>query len=381
MAKRTATNELNHDNWDREDDPEDAGTFSKASEEALKKRIIKVAKRRNPISSVHNEDEKTSAFGGFSGFGKTAPVASTSAFGFLANLTNKTDSPKTNGTPEKTEKSDKKLDEYYAKLKGLNESVAEWIKKHVTTNPLINLQPVFKDYDKYITELEKLKSEAVSDETEAGTAAAPKSGTTATSSPPKFSFGTNTPTTAAPSFSFGSTAASSTASGTTLSVGGNSFSSSFSFGGNATSSDGKFTFTSTVVKAADDASTDQEDEPPKVEFTPVVEEGHSYTTRCKVFVKKDGSFVDHGVGTLYLKPVPDSEKTQLFVRADTNLGNLICNFILSEGIPMQRMGKKDVMLVCLPTPETKPPPVPILLRVKSAEDADELLKTLQKHKK
>lgn len=52
MAKRTATSDLNHDNWDREDEPEDAGAFSKASEDVLKTRVIKIAKRRNPISSV-----------------------------------------------------------------------------------------------------------------------------------------------------------------------------------------------------------------------------------------------------------------------------------------------------------------------------------------
>lgn len=51
-GKRTATSDLNHDNWDREDAPEDAGTFQRASEESLKRRVIKTAKRRNPISSV-----------------------------------------------------------------------------------------------------------------------------------------------------------------------------------------------------------------------------------------------------------------------------------------------------------------------------------------
>lgn len=55
MAKRTATSDLNHTNWDREDKPEDAGTFTQASEDVLKTRIIKTARRRNPISSVRNE--------------------------------------------------------------------------------------------------------------------------------------------------------------------------------------------------------------------------------------------------------------------------------------------------------------------------------------
>lgn len=51
-AKRTATSDLNHENWDKDDTPEEAGTFQRASEDSLKKRIIKTARRRNPISSV-----------------------------------------------------------------------------------------------------------------------------------------------------------------------------------------------------------------------------------------------------------------------------------------------------------------------------------------
>lgn len=52
MAKRTATTELNHDNWEDEDEPEDAGTFKKAPDEILQRRIIKTARRRNPLSST-----------------------------------------------------------------------------------------------------------------------------------------------------------------------------------------------------------------------------------------------------------------------------------------------------------------------------------------
>lgn len=174
----------------------------------------------------------------------------------------------------------------------------------------------------------------------------------------------------------------------------------FSFGSsNSTSSSGSFSNLNSITTAAQpfsftniskppqstEVSTEQneddEDTPPKVEFTPVVEKDHIYSIRCKVFVKKEDNFADKGVGNLYLKSIPDNEKVQLIVRADTNLGNLLLNFILSKNVPLKRMGKKDVMLVCLPTPETKPPPVPILLRVKTSEDADNLLEVLEKHKK
>lgn len=315
-------------------------------------------------------------------------------------------------TSEHKTSNNEKDDEYYAKLKGLNESVSNWIKKHVDTNPFINLRPVFRDYERYFDELELLKSKKqsegntakkskddspsfnkelssfvfkstnVSDDKEKKSTTTPqfsfgsspntKESNITSTAAPTFSFGsvaTTTTTTSAPSFAFGS------ASKATASTG-------FSFGNPSGTS---FAFTNVaqpLTSTKEEASEEQdEDEPPKVEFTPVVEQGHTYTVKCKVFVKNQDSFGDRGVGTLYLKPVPDNEKTQLIVRANTNLGNLLCNFILSKSIPTKRMGKKDVMLVCLPTPDSKPPPVPILLRVKSPEEADELLAELEKHKK
>ena len=36
MAKRTGASDLNHDNWDQEDEKEEAGEFKKASDEQLK---------------------------------------------------------------------------------------------------------------------------------------------------------------------------------------------------------------------------------------------------------------------------------------------------------------------------------------------------------
>lgn len=112
----------------------------------------------------------------------------------------------------------------------------------------------------------------------------------------------------------------------------------------------------------------------------VVEDDAIYSKRCKVFVKKGNDYADRGIGTLYLKPVKDSEKTQMLVRADTNLGNILVNLILSDGIPCQRMGKNNVMMVCMPTPEeTKV--ATMLLRVKTGEEADDLLSQIKKHTK
>ena len=38
-------------------------------------------------------------------------------------------------------------------MKGLNESVATWIKSHVDANPFCILTPIFKDYERYLKEI------------------------------------------------------------------------------------------------------------------------------------------------------------------------------------------------------------------------------------
>lgn len=133
------------------------------------------------------------------------------------------------------------------------------------------------------------------------------------------------------------------------------------------------------IKNSND-NTEENEEPPKVEYTPIIEENSIYEKKCKIFVKKDDNFVDRGVGTLYIKKIEDKAKHQLLVRANTNLGTILVNLILTEAIPCQRMGKNNVMMVCIPTPESKPPPVPLLIRVKTSEEADELLDQLTKCK-
>ncbi|XP_053665347.1 nuclear pore complex protein Nup50 [Anopheles marshallii] len=127
-----------------------------------------------------------------------------------------------------------------------------------------------------------------------------------------------------------------------------------------------------------DGGEADEDEPPKVEFTPVEEKDSLYSKRCKLFIKADGSYSDRGVGTLHVKMVDG--KVQVLVRADTSLGNILLNIILNESVPLQRLGKNNVMMICLPTPDAKPPPTSVLLRVKTTEEADELYESLLKYK-
>ncbi|ROT84086.1 Nuclear pore complex protein Nup50 [Penaeus vannamei] len=126
------------------------------------------------------------------------------------------------------------------------------------------------------------------------------------------------------------------------------------------------------------------DEPPKVEVNEVKEDDALYEKKCKLFYMNDGSFVEKGVGTLFLKPA--GEKTQLLVRAFTNLGNILLNIILNKSIPTIRAGKNGVIIACIPNPpldgkSDSKEPVKMLIRVKTSDDADELLEKINDLKK
>lgn len=372
------------------------------------------------------------------------------------------------------------VNHYYAKLKGLNQSVAKWINKHVEDNPLINLQPIFKDYENFFEELEKeyhktdttgsaIKTDSQKENKGFNFASKPaekigdapmntfkfnanpieKSSNVfnKNDSPSSlFKFGAPSSTNdkigeekssilnkteqSSPSlFKFGAPTSDKTA-GEKLGLG--SPASTFKFGASSTSSEstsktdqtfkfqpitstvptqsppqfgfgstssglGGFSFTPNPVNSSgskinfgsipppsnstENKDEEESEEPPKVEVKEVEEEGQIYTIRCKLFVRKDSTFVEKGVGNLFLKPVPDSEKVQVIVRGYNSLASVLCNFILSKSMPIQRMGKNNVMIVCIPTPESKPPPIPVLIKVKTGEDADHLLETLEKHKK
>ncbi|XP_066137572.1 nuclear pore complex protein Nup50 [Euwallacea fornicatus] len=465
-GKRSATSDLNHDNWNQEEEPEERGAFQVASDDILKNRIIKTARRRNPI---REDNETKSAFVGFTGFSNKPASAD---FSFLKGISKTDSAPKTNGidnqsplksggspnlfsqksstnifgatavtstnvstnifTSNSTTSTNNtivpssaigptKSERYYSKLKGLNETVSKWITKKVEENPLISLQPIFKDYEKYLAEIDKEQDASGSEELPVpilskttptkiptfnfipyNTKAFPDSSTLEKSPEkkdepvPTFKWGGAVPAFSPPTFKFGAAA---NAGNTTKSFGSLGTSSeglstpSFSFTSSQTSTTGSLTFPSgpeisfgSAPKSEEkpkeeSGSKEDDDEPPKVEVTQVVESDYLYMAKCKVFVKKGESYGDRGVGNLYLKPIVNSEKVQLIVRANTNLGNLLLNFILSESIPIKRLGKKDVMLVAIPTPDAKPPPTPLLLRVKSPEEADSLLGALEKYKK
>jgi nuclear pore complex protein Nup50 len=407
-GKRQAGKELNHDNWNDEEESEEAGEFKKAASDVLNQRVRKIAKRRVAGGGGDDENKSINPFLGFGGFNSSTnstSAANPSPFSFLAKLpatsstttTNPSTSsaPKTNGEIKKAD--DGKVD-YLSKVKALNVSFLGWIKQHIDEDSLCDLTPVFRDYEKYMKEFEALKTKPVESEpkkdTPASTFSFGKPSTSISQPPPSnnsvpvfksdpvktsvpltetkgFSFGLSTPANTQP-FSFG-LQKTSTAIGGSVPLFGAVSSTPFSFSNVTQNSDAKTDST----KATNEE--EESEEPPKNEFTPVVEEDSLYQKRCKVFVKNDKDYAERGVGTLFLKKVDD--KVQLLVRADTNLGNILLNIIVGEGLPVSRMGKNNVMIMCVPTPESKPPPVPVLVRVKTGDEADELLETINKHKK
>uniref|UniRef100_A0A8C5IYM5 Nuclear pore complex protein Nup50 n=1 Tax=Junco hyemalis TaxID=40217 RepID=A0A8C5IYM5_JUNHY len=468
MAKRIAEKELTDRNWDQEDEAEEVGTFSVASEEVLKNRAIKKAKRRN----VGSESESGGAFkgfkgfvlpsgkggGGFSGFGNGAGIkpleglsngsssaSSTPPFSSLKS-TSETQSafagsPMSNG-PSAAVFAEKKAasptanggsqpcssgstlgsapapGSYHKQLAALNCSVRDWIVKHVNSNPLCDLTPIFRDYERYLASIEQQHggSSDSSSENEGSKTPAPQAapvfGSSKLQQGSTFLFNSKTEDTSdkkaeaatekrdpllgaasTVSFNFGKSVDSSVlgslGSGTLSSF---SFSSGNSglFGKDANQAKSVTTASTSSLEAQTDSGNnddkggeEEEEEPPKVIVNEIKEDDAFYSKKCKLFYKKDNEFKEKGVGTLHLKPA-GNEKTQLLVRADTNLGNILLNVLIPPKMPCTRTGKNNVLIVCVPNPpiDEKNPAVPVtmLIRVKTSEDADELHKILLEKK-
>ncbi|KAL8618984.1 hypothetical protein ACOMHN_018367 [Nucella lapillus] len=422
MSKRRPTSDLNDRNWDDEEEPEEAGTFSLASQDVLKDRVIRKAKRTR-----QNDSEKGSSGSIFAGFAlKTSdslvPKPSMSTGVTLNFGSNLTFQPKTNGTQPKpsgvSDKDPADNPEYLRQLKLLNENILSWIQKHVESNPYCILTPSFKDYEKHLGDLEKKYSVGNVKSAQEKSPAPPPPPAPFEKKEAATVFGSGSSGSKLPGsgFTFGpssssnnqSAASSKKPDSTALSSSGFTFtpkttqgasvfggsSQASAFGGFGASGAKPFSFkpsadssSATVPSQASGAATGEEDEdyqPPKTEVREIKEEGSVYSKRCKLFYQKDGQWKDRGVGNLHLKPTSDG-RTQLVVRADTNLGNILLNILLSSTIPTKRQGKNNVFIVCVPNPpinakEPSSEPTPMLLRVKGAEDADELLAKLDELK-
>nr|DBA30463.1 TPA: hypothetical protein GDO54_006432 [Pyxicephalus adspersus] len=420
MAKRVADKELTDRNWDQEDDAEEAGTFSVASQDVLKNREIKKAKRRN----LGSESEKGGAFKGFQGL-----VPSGASFGGFGNVS-KPHPSLTNGnsgaslfSSSKPTAESKPVFEYIQQtdlstsgsplnkqLMSLNCAVKDWIVKHVNATPLCDLTPIFRDYEKHLASIEQkygtgTDSGSESDSTSKSTLSVSTLASSNTDIKPTFSFACKEEKTEQPAKSttekkiesaslFSFSQKSDTANFSSF---GSGTAASFSFKVGAPSLSSKdtsknstgtpsFSFQSeTSTKNAESGGGEEEEteEPPKVVIQEIKEDDAFYSKKCKIFYMKDNEFKEKGVGTLHLKPVGD-QKTQLLVRADTNLGNILLNILVQPSMPCSRTGKNNVMIVCVPNPpiDEKNPTVPVtmLVRVKTTEDADELHKLLLEKK-
>ncbi|KFM70641.1 Nuclear pore complex protein Nup50, partial [Stegodyphus mimosarum] len=451
MPKRQAGSELNHDNWNAEEEKEDPGIFVPLGGEALQNRVIKRAKRS--LENSGGSSVAKSPFAAFSGFASS--YSSQSPFSFLKRGSSadgekqvSTDLKKTqekengNSTVSQEEKSEesqtgseKVIDssrtspsnnsnistkekptrsiEYYRQLQSLNESVLKWMQLHLAKNSCCDFTPVFNDYKKHLETLNltypihRKKESTVSEDKNSGLfkkPAAPSNdspssmktssfGSTGAHSTFKFGnsvkkdetdygahFKSNTTNTS--TFSFGiksspTATSSSSPAGPTTSLKGEEgaeekkpFQFSFNLKNNSNSlqPNKSFFFAAASGETVDtNATEEQEYVPPKNEVVAVTEEGAVYSKRCKLFFKKDDNYAEKGIGTLYLKPIDG--KTQLLIRADTNLGNILLNIMLSASLPMSRTGKNNVLIVCIPNPpvDIKNPDskeaIPILIRV------------------
>jgi len=305
------------------------------------------------------EEKKTSgfSFGVSSDISKSTPLASVSTpvskgFQFSEKMGLKvamsaSDTPKT--------KSNK--GEYLSSLKSLNTQVTSWIKSHVDQNPLIDLTPVFKDYEKHISDMRNkcnIKAPVMDSAEKAGMKEATKAltfGVSANPSPSPFT---------------------SSSIGTSQSIFGSAPKTGFSFGfGNSQTN--KETSKEDV---REEEEKEEESSSPQKPTEPVVEEDSLYTRKCKLFYKKADSYVERGLGNIHLKMTED-KKLQMVVRAATSLGNILLNVLVTPETPVERLGKNNVMIVTIPNPpiekkESDQKPVTFLIRVKTAEDADEL---------
>lgn len=107
-----------------------------------------------------------------------------------------------------------------------------------------------------------------------------------------------------------------------------------------------------------------------------------YSTRCKLFFKRDSDWSELGVGMLSLKKISGA-KTQVLVRNDTAIAKILLNVIVTIETATSRSGKNNVLLMSVPNPpvfgkdgdNTKP--VSYLIRVKTGENADELHRHLK----
>ncbi|KAL1790367.1 nuclear pore complex protein Nup50, partial [Sigmodon hispidus] len=425
MAKKNAKKEVIGRNWRQ--DAEDEGTFSLASQDVMKNRPIKRAKRRHTrlqagdggtskgikgLAVPSGEGEVGSSPGekpreGLTSRKNTARAAAEpkSALGSVtANAPTSLDheqisDPQTNGQSQHPEPSGLAFSQAYAgsvyhrQLTSLNCSVRDWIVKHVNANPFCDLTPVFKQYEKYLVAIEKqlhsscgCLSEREPNRGLVGTQ--PSSLDVSTKPQPESVSSEKTEFIAEKKAdpSQWATSASCNFGKNTESPVWDSLNSGPMNGVSSSSLTDKSTSQRKPKSAKGLESSAQgcndksqgKKEPPKVVLIEEKEECVFYSKKCKLLYKKDNEFKEKGVGILHLKATAN-QKTRLLVQ-DTKFGNILLNILIPPNMPCSRTGKNNVLITCVPDPpldkKNAAIEVAMLIRVKTSKDADELHKIL-----
>ncbi|KAG8142758.1 putative Nuclear pore complex protein [Naja naja] len=386
------------------------GTFSVASEEVLKNRPIKKAKRRNlmtenqafqrPRCELQVQQKVSCNVLSIAQKKKSGVIlvfqnGSVVSSGSANDVTVEKRSPHTEANGENPEPLTPGLAQskacnsksYHKQLAALNCSVRDWIVKHVNANPLCDLTPIFHDYERYLADIEQQGFDGN------GSSGSGGGSSKAAEAQPRAAFGSTTLPQSS-TFFFNSSkseealgkktelekktelkpAAASSSSSTTLFAFGKSDKSgpssgpagsgfSFSpgngglFGKDASQAKVASSFSSnaldTPAEKAGNAQVgdEEEEEPPKVVINEVKEEDAFYS-------KKKSECLSNS--------------------------NILLNILLPPKMPCSRTGKNNVLIVCVPNPpideKNATVPLPILIRVKTSEDADELHKILLEKK-
>lgn len=323
MSKRAAEVQLSAD-APEDDTPEEAGEFEVASEQQLQQRVIKKAVRGRTTQM------QQSTTGLFSGVRLTMnkPNGSTQSSAGAPTVTMTTQG--SNSTLNNT---------YLQQLRSLNVSVSEWIGQHVTDNPFVDLTPIFRDYESHLKTIDtkyKTQSSVI---------------------PP---------------------AATSLQKDDITASQGSSVTSSQEEEDTATA-DSKAT--SSDSDSAGDGESVTEEHPPSdsqasqsaVTSASEAEDDALFSTRAKLFYKKEAEYVEMGVGTLTVSK-GNPTGFRLLLRNDTKLRNILLNVRVTPDIPVS-VSKKNVFVVCLPNPpltQDRTIPVTYLIRVKTEELASQL---------
>merc|ERR1712131_457990 len=440
MSKRAPGSTLTQDNRDNDEKNEEQGNWTKAKESTLKQRVIMKAKRRGVTSSDSASKGIGSVFGGFGAkMANTKPAAGFSFEAKKEDKKEEEvkNDKMVKTSDDEVIRLNKSLlewckahlekdpvcdfrpvfDDYKKHMDKIDKMYGhKWVdiatpsnaseeNKNGTSEPEVK-KPSFsfgktdkEETSKPSFSFGATSSEKKNDETPKPLFSFGKTESEDKKDPPKFSFGSGSSDQskdAAPKFSFGSKSddkkdekdePAKPAGGFFANLGGSKpATSGFSFGSSSSgTSSAAFTFAPTATGSAAASSTapsTKEDE----EYVPPVAETKEfddakdalYQKKSKIFYLKDGNYKEIGVGLLFVKPL-ENDKASILVRADNTLGNILLNVAIPPSPAPVKQGKNNCLLPVVPNPpiEGVEGAVPLLIRVKTSDDADELIEIIK----